>query len=90
MTKWQSEILIKDLHDAHRDGSMTIKEVGTILASRCKLNRFVKEWIDEGEEIAMALEELTEGVEDVDHYDYCLRVLYDFGDYEKRIWFRAV
>jgi len=84
MARWKSTVHLTDLHDAHRNGTMTIQEVGKQLAIRLKSNMYAKhDLLDE-------IEELEDGVEDVDHYDSILHNIYDFGDYGHRIWIETI
>lgn len=92
MTSWKSTIKIGDIHKKYQDKEITIEEVGKQVAARAKLNRFIKQAIDiisnnYESEIDEAIENLEEGIENPEEYDYHLNNLYNFGDYGKRIWF---
>lgn len=78
MADWKTKIELRDLHEAFEKGEMTVKEVGKALADRVQKNRYAGELEDIIYELRV--------VDDVDDYDWCLEQLYDFGDYDHRIW----
>lgn len=94
MPNWKSKIELKDLHKAydHGAGDITIQQVAAGLAQRIRLNRYAEEL----EDIAMELEDLAAEPEETDTeelvqwYDYLLSQLYDFGDFEHRIWINTI
>lgn len=79
MAQWKTKVLLGDLHRAHREGEITVSELAKRLAARLEKNRYAAE-------IEETIDELKH-VESVEHYDECLHALYDFGDWDHRIWF---
>ena len=91
MINWKSTLNISDLHRAHRAGEITVQELAAGVVTRFKANRFAKE--DEGfaaEEIIDWLEDLSEDPDaTVNDYDGVLNELYNFADYDHRIWVKT-
>lgn len=83
---WKTKVHLEDLHSAFHDGKITIQEVAAGVAKRLKLNKYAEEL----EEIIDYFISLSEDPEaDVEEYDYVLGELYDFADFDHRIWVNA-
>lgn len=91
MPNWQSEVVLADLHASHEAGELAVQEVAAKLVERLKSNKFAKELeyeIDELQRIAETEEEEYD-LELQGDYDCILKELYDFGDNDHQIWFKA-
>lgn len=87
MPEWKTKVNIVDLHSAFQDGKITVQELAAGVAKRLKLNRYAEEL----EEIIDYFISLSEDPKaDVEEYDYVLSELYDFADFDHRIWVNAV
>lgn len=85
MIEWKTRINIIDLYEAYKDGNLVITEVARQLASRLSKNKYIEDWqlqdiVDNFESFA------EEGKENINKYDIILKELYDFADYDHRIW----
>lgn len=87
MPEWKTKVSIVDLHDAFHDKKITVQELAAKVAKRLKLNRYAEEL----EDIIDGFISLSEDPEaEIDEYDYWLHELYDFADFDHRIWVNAV
>lgn len=82
MAKWDTVVELGDLHQAYHDGKIPISEVAKIFADRLEENKYS---ILLKDEIA-ALRK----IEDVDDFDDVLADIYDFADFNHRIWIRTI
>jgi septation ring formation regulator EzrA len=83
MANWTHKLELKDLHDKHENGEITVEELSKEVAKRlralCAQNTppIPVELLEEAEDIAQEFEDLPE---DTDEYDYILGKLYDWAD----------
>lgn len=89
MVDWLTVVRLGDLHAARRRGEQDIRWVAGQLAARIRTNSYAPELADELEQLDdIADDEIKEHEEIlIQHYDFVLRDLYDFGDEGHRIWF---
>lgn len=79
MADWKTQIELGDIHHKFESGEMTIQQVGQELAKRLRASPYADDLDQEIGEL--------ECVDDPDDYDEILSDLYDFGDWDHRIWF---
>ncbi len=84
MPQWKTTVRLGDLHVPYQVSKMTIQDVGKELAKRLRANKYVE---DIEMDCTGALEDLEQGVKNAEEYDDILKELYDFGDFNNRIWF---
>lgn len=84
MANWKKTLDISDLHQALGDGTMSITELAKSVHERCMSKNMPHDC--EFLEIANAFL----GVEDVEDYDDALSSLYDYGDFNHRLWIKTL
>jgi hypothetical protein len=90
MANWKTAIDIKGLHEDYKAGIITIQQVAGGLALRLKANKYFYEFDREIEELEdLAQDNETHKDELVEWYDTILRSIYDFGDFNHRIWIKT-
>jgi hypothetical protein len=81
MNEWETVVELGDLHERHHRGEISIRVLGELLIELLKKNKYA-----DHPEIVRACERLKK-VRKVEQYDRVLEQLYNFGDYNRRIWF---
>lgn len=84
MAKWKSKIVITDLHDDYENEKMSIVAVASELKKRLEVSPYAND--AELQRVMI----LLNNVENVEEYDKALKALYNFGDYNHRIWVQCL
>jgi hypothetical protein len=80
--KWDYIVTVGDLADAYRDGELTFEETRDGFVERLRASGIKDR---DFEHIVNDLETSP----DMDEADFALDDLYDWGDFDKRLWFQT-
>lgn len=86
MANWKEKLMLNDLYKKIDDTILSVNEAGKQVANRIRKLKYYKKYIDELEEIADNFEFDCEDVED---FDRNLEELYNFGDFNHRLWIQT-
>ena len=86
MANWKHILDLRDTWKDFDEGHITIEELGKEVAKRIRNLPCYKKYVDELEDIEDNFEFCVGDIENFDNY---LKDLYDFADFDHRLWIKT-